>query len=804
MTPRRLIVAVFMVFCLALPAAAGSPVLTNLLPPAGQRGQTIDVTFYGSRLDDAASVLFHTRGITASEVAYDEKRKNRVHAKLTLAPDCPIGEHQVRLVTRSGVTEMISFRVIDRPIIKEQRDEPNKNNRNRFNQSTSFEDPQPVELGKSVLGRTEPEDVDYFAVELAKGQRFSAQIDGMRLGRAFTDSHLAVLDADRKQVVESDDTALLRQDPYVSFVAPEAGRYVITVRDSGYQGGTNNWYLLHLGSFPRPAVVFPLGGRPGERVDLRFIGDAGGDFNQQVTLPGEPDNGFKVVPAIDGRPAPSGHPFRVNRLNNVIEDFNKPNDSMQQMEGVQAYDAPAAFNGIIEKPGDYDYYKIKLKKGQDVTVRCFASSMGSPLDSVVNVYNAADKKHIQGNDDQGGPDSTVAFKAPQDGEYFVRVRDHRGRSGPEFVYRIEATVATPWLATAVTRYDRNRPQSRQAIAVPKGNRAAALISVRRSRVGGDITPQIDGLPAGVRYIGLGPGQQGNLMPVVFEATGDAPLDARLVNIQAVSAPKGESAEQVVGNFSMRTPLVMGNPNRTEYYFSTLSTHPVAVVEAVPASIEVVQPQSPIVHGGRKHLKVKVTRDEGFEGRVILYPLYRPPGIGATGQVNVNKGQAEGVFNLDANGGVPLRTWPMVIYGYVEMPTGPVWISSQVFEMQVEQPFVGGALQKADCQQGRAVDIVVKLEHPRQWDGEGELKLLGLPAGVKAEPLKIKPGQETATFKVQTADNTPRGTHKTLMCELTIQVNGEPVIHRFGQGGRLRIDRPRVAKNETQARAEGGE
>ena len=788
---------VLLLLVLSLPALAGSPTLYNLLPVAGQRGQTIEVNFHGERLHDASEVLFHTRGISAEGLKNHEKNKSKhIHATFKIAADAPLGEHQVRLVTKTGVTEMMTFQVVDQPIVQEQRDEPSKNGK-RFTQSTSFDAPQPIELGTIVLGRTEQEDVDYFAVELKKGQPFVAEVRGMRLGRGFTDAHLTVFGPDGKQIAECDDTRLHRQDPAVSIIPPADGRYVIVLRDSGYLGSNNNWYLLYVGEAIAPKLVHPMGGQPGQTIRLRMLGDAGGSFVQEVKLPAKADNEYAVVAEYKGLRSLSGLPFRVNDLTNIVENPAVKNDSINESKKLDAHVLPVAFNGIIERPGDKDYYRVQLKKGQKVRFRCYARSMGSSLDSVVNVFNAADNQHLLGNDDQAGADSVVVFNVPDDGDYLVRVRDHRNRGGAEYVYRLEATFAKSSLSTSITRYDRNRPQSRQAIAVPRGNRYAALVSVKRPGVNSDLLPVIDGLPGGVVAQGLGPTEQGNLMPVVFEARPDAALGVSLTDLQVTGQQKGDSAEQVRGGFSQRTPLVMANPNRAEYYHSTLDTIPVAVTEAIPFKVDVVQPKAPLVHGGKQRLQIKLTRNEGYEEQVRLYMLYRPPGIGATGRVDLNKTRIEGVYEIDANNAVPTRDWPMVIVGHGNQKGGVVWASSQLFTVKVEAPFVAGTIDSTKSQQGKTAQLVVNLEHARDWQGQGELKLLGLPAHANADPITIKPGQEKATFKVVIAGNTPPGNHKSLMCELTIQVNGEPVIHRFGQGGRLRIERS--GKDNAQAK-----
>lgn len=779
-----------------LPAFAGSPQLNNLLPIAGQRGENVDVTFYGARLDDATDILFHTDGIVAGELSYEN---NRVRTVLTIAPDAPIGEHQVRVVTASGVSEMMTFRVLDRPIIKEQQDEPLKNNNQRFRQIATFDEPQVVPMGSTVIARTIDEDIDYYAVDLKKGQRLAVQVDGMSAGRGFTDSYLAVLDDKRFEIASSDDTPLLKQDPYVSLIAPKDGRYVIVVRDSGYGGDNNNWYMLHVGSFPRPAAVFPLGGQPGEQVTLRFIGGVSGDFEQRVKLPDQPNEAFQVVPVRDGQAAPSGHTFRVNQLPNVIEDPAADNDNLKAIKDGEAIAVPTAYNGIIDKPGDMDCFKVRLDKNQQIRINCFADAMGSPLDSVVNIFRVDDGKHLLGNDDQRtGTDSVIEFKAPDAGEYYIRVRDHRKRGGDDYVYRIEVTSRTPAISTRIDRYDNNRPQLRQAIAVPRGNRHAALVRVSRDNVGGDLMPMIEGLPAGLAFAGMSPAEQGDMMPVVFSASADAPMGAGLVDIKAQGAVSGDSAEQVAGGLWQVVPTVLGNPNRTEYAFSTLREMPVAVTQAVPIKIDVVPPKAPLVRDGKMQLKLTLTRGD-YEGRVRAYLLWRPPGMGGAGLVELHKDKTEAVYEIDANGGAPCRDWPMAVHGYADLPGGPVWVSSELFNITIQEPFVTGKIAKAKCMQGESVQIEVELEHPREWKGQGTLKLLGLPAGCETQELQIKPGQAKAVFNVKVADKAPAGQHKSLMAEMTITINGEPVIHRLGRGGQLRIDKPR-AKRDAQARA----
>ena len=64
----------------------------------------------------------------------------------------------------------------------------------------------------------------------------------------------------------------------MSVIAPADGKYIVQVRESAYRGNAVCHYRLHVGTFPRPLSVYPLGGKPGEEVAFRFLGDPGGEI----------------------------------------------------------------------------------------------------------------------------------------------------------------------------------------------------------------------------------------------------------------------------------------------------------------------------------------------------------------------------------------------------------------------------------------------------------------------------------------------------------------------------------------------
>src|SRR5262249_58536393 len=95
---------------------------------------------------------------------------------------------------------------------------------------------QKVALNVTINGVVDSEDVDYFAFEAKKGQRVSAEIEGMRLANTFFDPHVAILDAKRFELAATDDSPLLGQDAACSVVIPADGTYYVQVRERAYRG----------------------------------------------------------------------------------------------------------------------------------------------------------------------------------------------------------------------------------------------------------------------------------------------------------------------------------------------------------------------------------------------------------------------------------------------------------------------------------------------------------------------------------------------------------------------------------------
>lgn len=760
---RRLTATLLLALATALPLQAADPSLGGISPRGVQRGVENVMTFNGGRLQDAKEIFFYGGGF---EVVKLEAAAGNVKATVKVLPTCRLGQHVAQVRTASGVSGYKTFYV--GPFASTAEKEPN----------SDFNAPQPVPLNITVTGVVTNEDVDYYVVEAKKGQRIAAEVEGMRLGTSLFDPYVAILNAKRFELASADDSPLVYQDAVVSAVAPEDGRYLIEVRESAYGGSGSCAYRLHIGNFPRPTAVYPAGGQVGQEVEVKFLGDAAGEFTQKFKLPAELVDLFDVEAKANGQVSPSGNRFRLFPHGNNMEI--EPNDEIAK---ATPSELPKAFNGIIEKAGDVDYFKFAAKKGQVFDIECYARRIRSGLDPVMNLYKA-DGGGIAGNDDSRGPDSFFRVTIPADGEYLLRLTDHLGRGAKDFVYRVEMTTPTPRLTTTIPRFSRYG-QNRQWIVVGRGNRFATMINFGRGNFGGELVLAPKDFPKGITIHAETLANGANTLPVVFEAAADAPIAGTLSQLTARHA---DPKQKISGGYRNNGIFIMGGPGQSVYWSVDVNRVPVCVVDEVPFKLEIVEPKVPIVRNGSMQLKIVAHKKKGWdEGISITFP-FRPPGIGAASSVSIPKGKTEVLYPLSANGGAGIKKWKVYALGSANAG-GTAWVSSQLATLEIASQFVTVSMLKATTEQGKSTEVVAKINHATPFPGEAKVELLGLPNEATTVLMKITKDTKELVFPVKTTKNTRAGTHKTLFCRITIVRDGETIMHSNVGGTHLRVDKP---------------
>jgi len=776
--PFQQVLAVFGLAALALSGSfveAASPDFITSIPRGGQAGSEVKINIIGNRLDDAEEVLFHYPGITAKDLKVVDDKK--VEVTLVIAPDCRLGEHHLRLRCRSGISYARNFWVSQFPNVDEV--EPNDD----------FAAPQKISMNVTIEAEAKPEETDYYQISVKKGERISVEIEGLRINNInqniAIDPYVAILNKDRFEIASADGSALLKQESILSIEAPEDGDYIVEVRDAAYQG--RGRYRAHIGNFPRPTAIYPAGGKAGSEVEFTMLGDIKGPYTLKVKLPETALNDQTGIFAPQaGMSPPSPNEVRISPFDNILE--KEPNNVHTEVESSGVL--PLAFNGILQAEGDVDFFKFTAKKDQSYQFRVFANAIGTPVDPVLTIYN--DKMGALGSSDDadGTKDGKVDFKAPADGDYLVKVNDMLSRGGVDYVYRVESVVSPPTIDVTMGEMLRNDFQYLKQFNIPQGSYYTMVVSTTRRGVAGDLKFEMPKLPAGVTLeTGVIP-KSVSQFPILLKAAPDAPIGGGMYELLVKTI---EGDKPVIGKFTQALDFVRGPQNGVPYYTRYHPEVAVSVTEALPYSITIDQPKVPIVRNGSLKLKVRAHRKEGYEKPITVRFPWLPPGIATPATMIFKEKETELEYELNANENAELNTWNLALLAESDGGKGNAFCASPFIKLSVEEPFVQLKLSMATAKQGETVDMVAEVEQLREFPGEADVQLFGLPAHSTAAVQKLKSDLEALSFPVVTTDKTPVGQHKGVFCTVTVVKDGEPIVHRLAMGSVIRVDpMPKVA------------
>jgi hypothetical protein len=468
---------------LAAPAFAEAPSTSYIFPAGGQRGTKVDVRVGGHYLHDRAAWQVLGGGVKASEhltltsriwfegplikqpaSQQSENYPQDYLGTIEIAPDAATGPRPWRAMNAQGVTAPLKFVVGSLPEVVEQEIEGR---------------PLPVEvkLPVTINGRIFPrEDVDAWTFDAAAGQAITMSVCAAEIGSPL-EAELEVRDASGKLIAES--LPGLRPDPQLRFVAPSAGKYEVRITDSRFAGLQHYVYRLTISGDAWVDHVFPLGGRRGTSVALSLAGQAVPSEAVNVALHDVPPGIIRQAIAIGGK-----------MTNDVLLDIDELPEVIEPANGaLPELMVPIVTNGRIETPGDVDAWTFTATKGVPLAIELRAARLGSPLDSLIVVKDAAGKELAKHDDIRGGsPDAELTFTPPADGKYTVEVSDeYASRGGPAFGYRLKIAPAKP---------DFELTLASDSVAVDVGGEKKLAVQVERS--GGFNAPiklKVAGLPA---------------------------------------------------------------------------------------------------------------------------------------------------------------------------------------------------------------------------------------------------------------------------------------------------------------------
>jgi hypothetical protein len=585
------------------------PRIGYLYPAGAQQGATLDVMVGGQNLDGAdralctgpgiqVTVLEHYKPIAQQQagklrdrvkelldgprdantlrevaeirakLATFQKRPSpaiaeTVHLLVTVAKDAEVSTRELRLGTPNGLSNPRTFRVGQLAEFSRKpatvAEDPNAFMNLRpgalggnapGNQPRSAV-PLPemaVTLPAVINGQVLPGAVDRYRFAATKGQRLVFAAAARELIPYLADAvpgwfqaAITLRDAKGNEVAYADHFRY-EPDPVLYYEVPSDGPYELEIRDSIYRGREDFVYRITAGELPYVTGIFPLGGKAGEQTPLEALG---WNLPAGALSWDAKDKGPGVYPfsARKGDWTSNRVPFEVDTLPECLA--KKPNSTP---ETAQAVTMPVIVNGRIERPGEWDMYRIEGKGGEEIVAEVFARRLGSPLDSVLKLTDSSGRQLAFNDDweDKGvglethHADSYIRARLPASGAYFVSIGDAQQQAGPEFAYRLRLSPPRPDFELRVGPSSVN---IRGGSSVP-----LAVYALRRDGFAGEIALSLKGSPAGITLTGgTLPAGQDNVRvtltaaptapaePVSIALEGRARIDGRQVVRQAVPA-----------------------------------------------------------------------------------------------------------------------------------------------------------------------------------------------------------------------------------------------------------------------------
>jgi len=630
-----------------LSAALAEPVLNYVYPAGGRPDSTFEIEV-GGELEGVTQGVFSGEGVKATflgpakEVTYTKKGRavlkpsaNRFRFSVTVAKDAKPGVCQFRVSTAYRVSEPLQFEILEMPEFSEALT-------NRAAVSEASLNALPVCLNGRVFGAGS----DRYRFRAKEGVTLVAFTEERVLPRLFLPA-LAFTDA-QGNPCEGAKVFDAGKAPVVVFTVPRDGVYALNVSSASARGGNGNVYRIQLGELPLVTWFLPRGAKAGEGLNVQLSG-----YNlaqKRVRLFTGGKNSELCLDALvgDARVLPD---LRFDLSDEADVEESEPNDTP---ETAQAVEVPCVINGELDKQGGRDFYRFVAKRGEPFAIDVRAAQVGSPLMARVTVRDGRGGVVAGACFNTNATVAAMSCRDPSllitpeaDGPYAVEVSDLKGRSGPEFVYRLRVGPPEPDFELWMTPASLNIPAN--------GSELVTLYAVRHHGFEGEIRVSLDYPPLsiaceggvvpagatlgkmtvstdGVRYprtvFGLsltGVAQIGErtvrhpVVPVTFRQTADGTFGPRLFD--------GLSAKVGVGVRALRVDQLTKGPVDIRTPMPTTFRQPVPVGFEEPVRLTVLS----------------ATLAANLGGLYVPTVVWPPHGFTVSGVQRTNKQERAGVL-----------------------------------------------------------------------------------------------------------------------------------------------------------------
>jgi hypothetical protein len=743
-------------------AVSAPPQINGTNPLGIRRGHSIELTISGANLAGNPR-LIAPFGFKLDSPAPKGDASNWKLA-LTVDASTAVGIYPIRIQTDDGISNPFLLAIGQLQQIAEKED------------NSTFETAQKIPDPPLVMeGQAAGNDVDFFRFHGKKGQAILVDAQCARIGSGIDPSiRLTAAGASRAYVASADDSAGLVTDARLTAVLPADGDYVVELSDSRYQGGGRPVYRLVIGAVPEADEVFPLGGRQGETVGLELRGGmldgmriAAATF---YPLAGTRVMPVKIASAALGSGASPGADLDLESLSAlVVSAYPELREPADPGASPPKAIAPVVLNGRIDPPGENDRFVIATTPGQRMRIKVEASEFGSALDGLLQVLgkngsviaNADDTNIPQParNGQQAQPlvmpDPSLELTVPGGtSEITLVIRDLENRGGIGFPYRIVVEPLSP---------DFELLANESQVSVPRGGTASMGVTILRKGYSGPITLTVADPPAGlsVRPGTIAAGQTTGALTLT--ASPDAAFPAvPLKLVGRAQGPEGPlerlAARAVVYAQQNNVPMCSID------HFGLIA----APALAPPVILETPSTPIEIPHGYSATVPVKVVRTKGADAALAITALPLPAGL-AVPKFSIAEKAGEGKVTVTAAVAAPLGMSTLVLQAKAKLGGTDHVLDLPAVTLNVVPP---ASLELAatglEIKPGATVELKGKVNRKGSFDAPVTVKINGLPAGLKADPVTIAGKDSNFVIKIVAEAKAPAATADTRLA-LAFQV-----------------------------------
>jgi hypothetical protein len=718
---------------LSAAAWADPPQVNGHSPLGAPRGVATEVTINGNNLAGNPQLIAPFEFIAEPIAGADA---SNAKLKLTVSPGAAVGVYPVRIKTDDGISNPFLLAVGQVPQVAEKED------------NSTFEAAQPVPSPAVVEGQAAGNDVDFFKFPGKKGQRIVVDAQCARIGSGV-DPTIRLTTAARTYVASADDSPGLMTDARLVAVLPEDTDYVVEISDSRYQGGGKPVYRLVIGPIPVADEVYPLGGRRGETVGFELRGGTLPDVRvAAATLAASASAGaFRLqvpgtcIGADPNLELETAGPLAVGDLPEVREPADPNAPPLRVL-------APATINGRIDPAGDEDRFVVAVTPGKVYRIRVEAAELGSALDGTLQVLRADGGSLAQADDTTTprpatkgqqpppplvSPDPSLNFTVPGGvNEITLALRDLEGRGGAGFPYRVTVEPVEPTFQVAL---------GESQVSIPKGGTAAVGVTIARKGYNGPIALAVADPPPGLSFR---PGTIAEGQAVGAFSVSAAP-DAAFgpITLKVVGTGQGPSGPIVA---AASKEIVFAQQSGMPTNSWTQVGLPAAPALPRPATLEA--PESvEVVHGFVASIPLKVARQPGAEGALTLAALPLPPGV-TVPAAKIDDKAAEGAAKVEVATTAPLGTMTIALTAKGKLGGKDQTLAVPAVTLNVVRPAaLELAAPSAEVKPGATVEVKGKVVRREPFKEPVTVKLNGLPAGLKADPVTVAPDAAEFTLKL---------------------------------------------------------